>query len=976
MLLSHRRRTACISFASAVVVATSAGPAAAAIQATFYASPAGSGTTCSLAQPCSLTGARDKVRTVNASMSGDIVVYLRGGTYQLASTFTLTESASVHDSGTNGWNVIYKAYPGEAPVLSGGQTVTGWALYDGSKNIYRANVGTSLQTRQLYVNGRRATRAKGAPNPAGFTKTSGGYTLPSTGPYAAMASWGNRGDIEVVSNNEWKSYRCGVATIVGTALTMDSPCWPNSQLHLPMGLPTWIENAYELLDAPGEWYLDRSQGYLYYKPLPQDDLSRDAVVAARLETLVAGAGTLATPLHNVHFSGLTFAYGTWLRPNSSEGYATVQAGFTLTGSNTTWDTTGSSWTKSPSDVTFSAAKSIRFERNRFTHLGGFGLNFEYGSQDNTVVGNVFDDISGSAVQLGDIDDHHPGNAAAIVKNNSVTDNYITDVAAEYLDGVGIWGGYTDGSTVARNEIFDLPYSGISVGWGWGSVDPGGSAGYTTPTTARNNTIRDNRVHRVMDSLADGGAVYTLGAQPGSKVLNNYVSGVLNSSGGLFPDEGTEDYELAGNVIEIVPKWLHIWTSSIQNLSIHDNFSDTASATNNGTNTAVSAHTVVTNGDWPAGAQSVMSGAGIQAAYADIRGTAGVASPSGGAARLKVTNASSGQNYVYKRLSSKSYTFQQGDVVEYDVRIVSNVRGAGGLEILNSDGSYFRDIPGWGDQDGVSGHPLSNLAPQAYSQWHHRKLSVPSSMVGKSAAQWALTGTNDTDGLSYAAEYDNIVVTNGAGQVRTGGSIFTSASDYNASGDVYSSNIATSSLETFDVAAAPMPADELMRLSVTNAGSGQNYVYKVFSGRGYLFRPGDYIEYDVKVSANASGMGAVEIVNSDGTYFRDTPGWQDQNGVSGHPLSNLGPVASGQWFHRKLAVPASMVGKTASQWVVAGANDTDSFSYQADYDNIVVTNGNGVVRLGGTIFRSGMDLTPAGDLYNSNIASSSVGALAY
>ena len=72
------------------VVALGQQPAAAAVQYTFYASPTGSGTTCSLAAPCSLTGARDKVRTVNAAMTGDIVVNLRGGTYALTSTFALT----------------------------------------------------------------------------------------------------------------------------------------------------------------------------------------------------------------------------------------------------------------------------------------------------------------------------------------------------------------------------------------------------------------------------------------------------------------------------------------------------------------------------------------------------------------------------------------------------------------------------------------------------------------------------------------------------------------------------------------------------------------------------------------------------------------------------------------------------------------------------------------------------------------------
>src|SRR5207244_386716 len=109
------------------------------------ASPNGSGSLCTQAAPCSLTGAQNQVRTVNAGMTSDIVVNLRGGTYTLSAPFQLTENGSTHDSGMNGHNIIYQAYPGETPLLSGGQTITGWSLYDSSKNIYRALVGTSLQ---------------------------------------------------------------------------------------------------------------------------------------------------------------------------------------------------------------------------------------------------------------------------------------------------------------------------------------------------------------------------------------------------------------------------------------------------------------------------------------------------------------------------------------------------------------------------------------------------------------------------------------------------------------------------------------------------------------------------------------------------------------------------------------------------------------------------------------------------------------
>src|SRR5207237_10174575 len=121
-----------------------------------YAAPTGSGTTCSSAAPCSLTGAQAKVRTLTAGrMTEDIVVNLQAGTYTLISTFQLTEA----DSGNSGYKVIYQEDAGAVPVLSGGTQITGWTLHDSNLNIWQASVSPSLRLRQLYVNGTRGIRA-------------------------------------------------------------------------------------------------------------------------------------------------------------------------------------------------------------------------------------------------------------------------------------------------------------------------------------------------------------------------------------------------------------------------------------------------------------------------------------------------------------------------------------------------------------------------------------------------------------------------------------------------------------------------------------------------------------------------------------------------------------------------------------------------------------------------------------------------
>src|SRR5207244_10896278 len=105
-----------------------------------------------------------------------------------------------------------------------------------------------------------------------------------------------------------------------------------------------------------------------------------------------------------------------------------------------------------------------------------------------------------------------------------------------------------------------------------------------------------------------------------------------------------------------------------------------------------------------------------------------------------------------------------------------------------------------------------------------------------------------------------------------------------------------------------------------------YWYQSFSAAPYPFQPGDYIEYDVRLLNKVAGAGGIDIYLTEGPTFRDMLGWQDQDGHPGHPDADLSAVARKTWFHRKMAVPAGAVGKTASRWTIAGENDTDNITY--------------------------------------------------
>jgi len=581
------------------------------IQQTYYVSPSGSDSNPgTISQPfLTVAKARDVVRTVNGNMTGDIVVYLRGGTYNITSPIALDAS----DSGTNGYNVIYQAYPNETPIISGGTTITGWTLHDAAKGIYKASVSASLDTRHLYVDGVRKVRARGEDHPSGFGRTSGGYTLPSTGKYSNMASWSNIGDIQVYTKYAWVNDFVTVSTISGNVMTMADTGWSYSQSDTIADLPTRIENAYELLDEENEWYLDKSANYIYYKPtVAEGDLSTVTVTAPTVETLLSGTGTLGDPIHHIQFDGITFMYNTWLAPNGTAGYPAAQGGTIRVGPEGNFDNE-----TVPGAVSFHYAHYVEINHCTFIHLGNVGLDIGRGSQNNKVDYNTFTDISGIALQLGRIDtdiDHHPSDGRIIVKDNILSNNLIHGTGVEYEDSVGLLVGYTDGSIVDHNTLYDLPYSAINVGWGWGDADQTG-----TPV-AGNNVISHNRIYDYLKVMYDGGGIYTLGSQKNTLIYNNYLSGQKNSLNYIYLDNGTQAINVAKNVVDTTSGIAVYWYHSAyyydpvyltyDTISRYNYYSSNLSVLHNPQTVTVDTNIPVSNNYWPTDAIAIMANAGV------------------------------------------------------------------------------------------------------------------------------------------------------------------------------------------------------------------------------------------------------------------------------------------------------------------------------------------------------------------------------
>jgi len=663
--------------ATVAVIAASALPASAATT-TLFASPSGSGSTCSSSQPCSLSGAQAAVRSMVGGMSGDIVVQLADGVYRLSAPLRLTAA----DSGTNGHNVIWQAAPSAHPVVSGAKAVTGWSLADSGKNIWQASVGTGIDTRQLYVNGAQATRARTQVNRSDFTASATGLRFTNTA-LNYLNNLANQSRVEVEGVNSFTDRYSPVQSISGNFLTMQQPAWINNAsgydtLTSPFRAgPMYLENAYEFLDSPGEWYVNPGTGILSYIPLSGQSMSSADVELPVLQSLVDIGGTYDSPAHNISFTGVTFSGTSWLGPSSSQGYVDQQTGAYISG-NWSWPSFGSCtsgctvfestrphWNQMPAAVQVSAANTISFSADQFVNLGQVALGIGndanahasgvgLGASSITVTGSTFTKDSGGAIVAGGVqaDAHHPSDTRMTNRDITFSNNLVHDIGLDYRGIVSFLATYVTNATISHNEVYNMPYSGIAVGYGWGANDAGGSNDYanrglynfqpryTTATTETNNQITGNYVHDVMQQMNDGGCIYTLSANPNAVISGNYC---LRTNGyfGLYFDEGSRYYTATNNVFSNIGTWATANANANNNTG---NFTITNNWTSNGSiniangtrGNVVSGNTTVTNGSWPSGAQAVISSAGIQGS------TPPSSPPPGGQQNVEIVGSGSGR----------------------------------------------------------------------------------------------------------------------------------------------------------------------------------------------------------------------------------------------------------------------------------------------------------------------------------------------
>jgi len=601
--------------------------AKAATQATYYVDPDGGSDSNpgTVAQPFeTIEKARDIARTINSNMTGDIIVYLRGGTYSLSSTIDFNAS----DSGTNGYNVIYKAYPGETPVISGGTDLSGgWTLYDGALNIYK-KTGVTGNFRQLYVEDTWATRAR-YPNLTNDA-TGEGYFIFSDTTYpfnisaSTIGSWAESSSCEFVYIAHWCQHR-GIIdeyTVNGdtATITFTSPQGSYDTLYHPHSQDPsyyYFENSLSLLDAQGEWFLDTSASTLYYIPRDGENMATANVIAPNVEKLITITGTENANVHNIQFEGITFKHSNWTSP-STYGY------FNLQGAQGHQIASSYTFNPEPGMIDLAYANNITVERNTFTLSGAWGIMDHAGCSYNTYTGNVFQYLASGAICTGNSIDQYTfyyTEPTGGSNNETISNNLIDHIGYYYMDSPAINLIKSKNMSVIHNEIRNIPYTGITLGFEWDD---------TGNQDANNNRISYNRIQNVRTLLDDGGAIYSLGKSTGTMIDHNYIYGSNGnyvytpwSGFGIYLDNGSCYKTVSNNVININNHKLNASFIFASNAPNHDNI-----CTDNFYNTGISQvyysgcstytnNTYCSGENWPSAAVAIMQAAGIESDYWDI-----------------------------------------------------------------------------------------------------------------------------------------------------------------------------------------------------------------------------------------------------------------------------------------------------------------------------------------------------------------------
>jgi Right handed beta helix region/L-rhamnose mutarotase len=530
-----------------------------------------------------LLKARDLRRLNDVSIKDGIHIILSGGIYQTLQTIIIRPE----DGGTLESPTYIEAAPKEQPILSGGVQINNWKKLTTSvaglqKNIQQkiwvADVpqvnGNNFNFRQLWVNDVKATRAKSANGDVmhrilNWNKKEAACVIPNLG----FQNLDKTKGVELFIHQWWEiaNLRIKKMQVMGdsTKLFFHDPeskiqnehPWPAPWISKETGNSAfYLTNAIQFLDEPGEWFLDIEKQKIYYYPKANENVGTVNIVAPFTEILIKVEGTIDNTVKNIAIEGISFQHTGWLRP-SLQGHVPHQAGMYMTeayklrplGTIENRKLDNQAWVgRQAAAIEIIFTERTRIKNCSFKHLAATAIDLKKGVQDNMEKNNLFTDIGGSGIVAGNYGDegreihlpYNPKDTRESCDNILIENNFINNAANEDWGCVGIGCGYVSNTTIQHNEIENVSYTGISLGWGWTGKE----------NMMKNNKIFANKIHHYGKHNYDCSGIYTLSAQPNSFISENYIDSIYKAPYPhlpshwfyLYTDEGSSNFTVNNN----------------------------------------------------------------------------------------------------------------------------------------------------------------------------------------------------------------------------------------------------------------------------------------------------------------------------------------------------------------------------------------------------------------------------------------------
>lgn len=540
----------------------------------FYVSPTGNDRWAGTETKPFATLARAQRAVRAVKRDKPLHVWLREGTHYLDAPLTF----GAEDSGAPTAPVTYAAHPQEKAVLSGGRSLScRWTHY--KNGIMKTPVPAGLTFTQLFVNGKRQIRARypnfdpSEPGRSGYVQAAGAIPDDVSDPFpepdaemtfSGEAPRGVRFDPATFTKKQWSHPEDAEIHIFQQAY------WGNLQWKLkgldhrthsiwfgeggqqigakwdknPAGIGKrsryFIENVFEELDSPGEWFLNRRENVLYYYPLPGIDLQSALIEVPQLASIIRFAGTQNAPVQNISVKGVRFAH-------------------TLSTYLCRYDVPSlSDWSIHRGGAVFAeGTRGCSIQDCWFDAVGGNGVFVNDYNREFSVTGCKFTESGDSAICfVGDLEKTN-GTQRSFPFECRASNNLVHDCGFYGKQIAAVYISRAKRITASHNLIYNMPRAGICIGDGtWG--------GHLIEFNHIHDTVRETSDHGPFNawgrdrawSLAQSHGPYTtdrsldawdvlVDAMEPVIVRNNFFN--EKSGWGLDLDDGASNYKIYNNI---------------------------------------------------------------------------------------------------------------------------------------------------------------------------------------------------------------------------------------------------------------------------------------------------------------------------------------------------------------------------------------------------------------------------------------------